>query len=382
MNPFSISQYQGSLYFCDRSTETAALIEAINANRSVTLYAIRRIGKTGLIHHVFDRLQRADSNFEGIYIDILDTTDENDFINKLIGASLRVFKQHNDSFLNNILQALSRLKPKISLDTLTGSPTIELDIQSPEDLKIGMDTLFSYIKENSKRVVIAIDEFQQIEHYQDSRISATLRSFMQETRNLSFIFSGSKKHMLLDMFASPKKALYRTTQLMDLDKIEQQEYLSFIKHHFNQGLIKISDALIEDLLSWTKSHTYYTQYFCNRLYSYIPKEKVVNIDDLNSIKWQLLQENENVYYTYKNLSSSKQWKLLVAIALEEQISSITANTFIQKYLLGAHSTVRQSAEYLVENELVYTTIDSETNKLVYHPYDPILMRWIQYKNGK
>ena len=188
--------------------------------------------------------------------------------------------------------------------------------------------------------------------------------------------------MLLDMFASPKKALYRTTQLMDLDKIEQQEYLSFIKHHFNQGLIKISDALIEDLLSWTKSHTYYTQYFCNRLYSYIPKEKVVNIDDLNSIKWQLLQENENVYYTYKNLSSSKQWKLLVAIALEEQISSITANTFIQKYLLGAHSTVRQSAEYLVENELVYTTIDSETNKLVYHPYDPILMRWIQYKNGK
>ena len=91
MNPFAVTHYRGPIYFCDRAEETAAIIEAIRSNRSITLYAIRRIGKTGLIHHVFEAMKKEDENSEGIYIDILDTKDENDFINKLIGASLGIF---------------------------------------------------------------------------------------------------------------------------------------------------------------------------------------------------------------------------------------------------------------------------------------------------
>ena len=113
------------------------------------------------------------------------------------------------------------------------------------------------------------------------------------------------------------------------------------------------------------------------MYSYKSVEKTITHQDINDIKLQLLQENENVYYTYKNLSSPKQWQLLEAIAIEEKVINITSSKFIQTYQLGAHSTVRLSIRYLVDNELVYTTIDPTTEKLVYHPYDPLLMRWVQ-----
>ncbi|MFV0482984.1 MAG: hypothetical protein ACK5MG_02660 [Bacteroidales bacterium] len=67
-NPFSVSAYRGAEYFCDRDEETERIISNLENGISTTVVSIRRIGKTGLIHHVLYQLP---TGWQGVYIDIL-----------------------------------------------------------------------------------------------------------------------------------------------------------------------------------------------------------------------------------------------------------------------------------------------------------------------
>ena len=54
-NPFLLKGYISSEYFCDRDSETQKILSAIENGRDITLISPRRMGKTGLIHHVFNQ---------------------------------------------------------------------------------------------------------------------------------------------------------------------------------------------------------------------------------------------------------------------------------------------------------------------------------------
>lgn len=71
-NPFVISGYNGPEYFCDRAEETRKLCTMICNESNVTLLSPRRYGKTGLIKHVFARLEK-ENGYETIYLDIFGT---------------------------------------------------------------------------------------------------------------------------------------------------------------------------------------------------------------------------------------------------------------------------------------------------------------------
>jgi len=375
-NPFPTSAYSSPEYFCDRDQETKDIIAAIYNGRNLTLHSIRRLGKTGLIHHVFERL-KSRRDIITVYVDIMDTASEAQFVKKLITITLKALYQDTEGLIKNLTKAFGKYKPKMTLDPLTGMPSIELDIVSQAEVKSSLRELINEIKKRKKKILIAIDEFQQIEKYGDSRIAATLREHIQLTPNLRLIFSGSEQGLLLNMFASPKHALYRSTQIFGLEKIEAGLYLSFIQEHFTKSKKKITEDLVKEILEWTNTHTFYTQYFCNRLFEV--SHKKITVTDLEKVKKSIFKENEYYYYNYKRILSHNQWKLLDAVAQESSIIEITSKDFISKYKLGAHSTVKKSAIYLVENELLYTTHDEETGKLRYHMYDPFLMRWIKSK---
>lgn len=378
MNPFPITKYISPLYFCDRERETEMIISALKSDRNITLYSIRRLGKTGLIHHVFDQLKH--ENIITSYVDILDTTSESEFINSLVNSTLESLQKDDDNLIKKVLKAFSQFRPKLTVDPYTGATSVQLDIENQDEVDLSLKTLFSIIKKRKKQTIIAIDEFQQIEKYNNNRIAATLRKYLTSVKELNFIFSGSQQNLLLHMFTSPKAALFQSTQLIPLEKIEQSSYIPFIKHHFNQGLKKISNDQIQHIIEWTCTHTFYVQFFCNRLFDRSGKK--VNDKDLETIKQEILKENEVVYYNYKNILAHNQWSLLKAIALEETVIQINAKKFIAKHHLSTAGTIRKSAKYLLEKELIYITQDPTTEKPKYHIYDPFLLRWIQSKHQK
>jgi len=244
-----------------------------------------------------------------------------------------------------------------------------------KEVQLTLDTLMQLIQSKDAQVIIAIDEFQQINYYPRPTLAATLRAYIQTVENLSFIFSGSERNLLLDMFSSPKQALFRTTQLLPLEKIDAGPYAEYIKFNFRQGLKEISDAGIDEILEWSERHTYYTQYLCHRLYE--KSGKKVDLKLIKEVEYQIIKENEQVFYNYRKLLSKQQWKLLNAIGREGIVDEPTSKAFINKYNLGSHSTVRLSLSALEDKQLIYSTVNRETDKTEYKVYDVFLVRWIQ-----
>lgn len=374
-NPFALFGYTGPATFCDREEETRAIMEAIEARRNLTLFAIRRLGKSGLILHVFHKLPK--KKYLSVYVDAMASRTEMDFVSSFITATTRVLAKDNrgQGYLKKLTEIFSRLRPKIAFDPITGLPAVELDLQNREDAKISIETAFRMLAEESKQVIIAMDEFQQVAAYPDSHIEALFRSYMQAYPKLRFIFSGSQRHILVPMFSNAGNPLYRSTQMMQLGKISEKSYSAFIHKHFSKANCILEEGVAEEILQWTHRHTYYTQYVCNRLFS--KQFSRISTDDLHQLKHAILEENAPLFYQFERLLPQKQWDLLRAIALEDGIDQPLAKDFIYTHQLGTPSTVQGALEALLKKDMIYENYNDEAVR--YQVNDVFLTRWLQEK---
>lgn len=379
MNPFVVNKYIGPEYFCDRETETKEIITSLTSGRSITLYAERRLGKTALIHHILHILSNRRKKVITAYVDVFDTLDEAGFTKKLVNGVITAIEKGERNIFTTATKYFSAIKPKLGFDPITNLPEFSFDIQSSSDVELTLNTLFHYLKEKKKHIIIAIDEFQQINEYIESRLAATLREYIQKTPNVNYIFSGSKKHTLLSMFSAPNQPFYNSTQLYPLHKIKHEAYEAFISFHFQKGKKIISAQQIDDILSWNDTHTANVQEFCSRLYEL--EDKNINTEDINRVKSQIFHSYEQVYYNYRELLTLRQWQLLKAIGTEDIVTQPTGKDFISKYKLGAQSSIKRSLTALVDNDMVNVSYDEHDNKS-YQVQDVFLRRWMQYKYGQ
>jgi len=378
MNPFQLNKYIGPKYFCDRETETKQIITALDSGRSITLYANRRLGKTALIKHILYKIKGRKPKIIVAYVDIFDTLDEATFTKKLVNSVITSVEQGDKNIFNTATKYFSAIKPKLGFDPITNLPEFSFDIQSEKEIELTLSTLFSYLKNKKKQIVIAIDEFQQINEYSGSRLAATLRSYIQNTPNVNYIFSGSKKHTLLHMFSSPNQPFFNSTQLFSLGKIENEKYEKFIIHHFNNSNKKITSDVVQQILEWNYTHTANVQEFCSRLHELDSHE--ITEDQLNLIKEQIFNNYEQVYFNYRELLTFTQWQVLKAVGRENELKQPTSKAFISKHKLGAQSSIKRALAALIDNDMVVVHIDENDDK-VYAVQDVYFRRWLQYKYG-
>ena len=369
MNPFTTSGYISPEYFCDREKETKRLKSAIQNNSNVTLLSIRRMGKTGLIKHVYNSIEGKNSNL--VYVDIAHTENLQDFIKLFSNSILKKFQSKPEKFFKELGSMLRNLRPIMKFDEKTGDPQISLTFLTPGDAESSLDSIFEYLLEQSgkKQICIAIDEFQQITKYPEKNIEALLRSKIQQTPRVSFVFSGSKNSIMHSIFYDARRPFYQSTELLHLDKIDNTSYLEFIKAKFQIAGVTIEDKIIELILEWTRTHTYYVQYFCYKLFSL--SEKTILKDTFYFATDSILEENETIYQGYKNILTDSQWNLLKAIAMEGSVSKPTAIDFIKKYSLGSASSV----SYLIKKLLQIDFLYEESGN--YYVYDVFFSRWLE-----
>ena len=367
-NPFLVSGYYSPEFFCNRKKETGRIINALKNGRNVTLFSIRRLGKTGLIEHVFYNL-KSDKNTHLFYLDILPTTNISSLINLFASTILGKMESKPEKFIKKIGEIFSGIRPVISFDPYTGTPSFQINIQSVEEADKSLRKIFNYLKQSRKKIIIAIDEFQQITNYPEKNVEAVLRSNIQRATGVNFIFSGSQKHILLSIFSQYGKPFYQSTEMMELERIPVNEYRDFIISKFVKGKKKISESTAEYILQICRLHTYYVQFLSNRLYGLKDstiKNKLVDIT-VDSI----LKENEPVYINYRNLLTRYQWKVLSAIAQEENAKLITSKEFIIKHKLGTPSSVHTAVKSLLNKEMIYKKQDE------YLIYDVFLELWLK-----
>ncbi|MEO8147670.1 MAG: ATP-binding protein [Bacteroidia bacterium] len=370
-NPFILTSYESPAYFCDRAAEAKRLQTAFRARRNITLIAQRKIGKTGLIKHVFYQMNRS-KQAVCLYVDIMRTQNLEDFVNVLAKAIIGKLDSKPVAVIKKILELLSSFRPQISYDALTSEPDVTLTLSNDKDTVLSLDKIFEYLKEQSrtKMVIVAIDEFQQILEYPEKNVEAHLRTFIQHLTNVKFIFSGSMKHLMIKMFHEANRPFYQSTEWMSLDKIDAGVYLSFIKAHFEKAKRKIREEDIKYMIEWTRNHTYYVQALCSELYE--THEKIITRDIIHHAMHELLLKNENIYFSYRNLLTSQQWNLLEALAKEDGVKNILAQSFLRKHKLSATSSVKTTLKALVDREMIVQDDDG-----TYHVYDVFFSRWLE-----
>jgi len=369
INPFLVKKYISKSYFCDREEELDLLFRNAKNGIDTTLISPRRLGKTGLIYRFFEHLEE-EKSMDFVYVDIYSSRNLSDFIMLLAEAILEKFSIKS-SVGKKFMKLLRSFRPLFSFDEITGAPQVQFNFQSVSDQEFTLQKLLQFIDLQSKPVVVAIDEFQQIANYPEKNIEALLRTCIQQLKHVNFIFSGSQKHTLMEMFLSAKRPFYASTQFINLESIQADKYKLFIRQNFEKGKRNISTDSIDYLMDWTKGYTFYTQSICNRLYNY----RKIDVDIVKKECLQLLNENEPVYFQYRKLITSKQWNFMVALAKEESVSQIYTQEFSRKYDLGAASTIKRILDALLEKEMILESASKDGSSFCV--YDVFLMRWLQ-----
>jgi AAA+ ATPase superfamily predicted ATPase len=369
-NPFIISGYVSPEYFCDREVETARMLNAIKNGRHLTLFSPRRMGKTGLIRHLFYHAKKK-KEFTPVYLDIMATTSLREF-SEVFGKAVLTVIGKNEAIMKKILKRLSALRLKLTIDHLTGEPALSLDVNNAREAEKSLDTIFRYLAEQPYRIAIAIDEFQQITSYPEKNLEAILRTHLQTVNNVNVIFSGSRKHILTEIFSSPDRPFYNITEMMEISNIEPEIYKKFIREKFRKGSVSISEQALDRIIEITRLHTFYVQYFCNRLYS---EYDIIDTDNVDQSLITILRENEPVYANYLNLLTTMQYRVLKAIALHDGIDNPMSKEFLSDYDLGAASSVSQAIKSLSDKEFVFFS------KGRYRLNDVFLAQWIIYKTA-
>lgn len=368
-NPFVTTGYLGGDYFCDREAETRSLLNNLSNGRSTTLTAIRRMGKTGLIRHVLGQLP---PDHTGIYIDILPTENLDEFLNALGSAVLNAIPEKSKPG-RKLLDFIKSLRPVITYDPLTGHPQVTFDVK-PGEAPRNISSVLKFLEDYPQKVLIAIDEFQQILNYPEKNTDAWLRSIIQSLNNVRFIFSGSQQHLMTELFSDPSRPFFQSTSFLRIGKIDAGQYSKFILDHFRRGDIRISPGTVNEILDWTDLHTYYVQLLCNRIYASGAGE--IRTETWKGEASRLLQEQEVIFFKYRDLLAKQQWLFLKAVAHEGKVFAPTSKDFISRYELGSPATVLRSLQALRQKEMVYSDYTAD-GSLYYSVYDVLFRRWMQ-----
>ena len=366
-NPFVYQGYENPNYFCDRTEETENVLSALRNGRNITLISPRKIGKTGLINHAFYCIKEQESDVICIYIDIFSTNTLQDFVEMISKAVIEDALSREKSFMTKVLDFFKGLRPTITPDLLTGMPTVSVNVV-PVQAEYTLKSIFTHLESLNKRVYLAIDEFQQITEYPEKGTEALLRSYIQFVHNVRFIFSGSKKHLMEEMFCSPQRPFYQSTQLMELNPLHEEIYFDFASRFFEAKKGSFTRELFHSLYQRFDGYTWYIQAVMHRLYE---QEKHVSTESQlsDAILFQI-NTMSSYYQTLTTFLTDNQFSLLKAIASARIVPQPQSMDFILRYSLPNASSVKSALEVLTKKDLVYHTSEG------YIIYDRFMGLWL------
>ena len=370
MNYFPILGYISPEYFCNRDIETNKLISAYKNGRNVTLTSIRRLGKTGLIKHLFYKLSKDKStkNIRLLYVDILKTNNLYDFV-KVFSNIILEDESKNANWIKKLSKLISGISAQITIDDKTGVPSFVLAYKTITENEKSLDAIFNYLSNQKEEYLIAFDEFQQINNYPEINIEAILRTHIQHQHKDKYIFSGSSKHILISMFNDYGRPFCQSSEMLNLERLDVEEYTEFIYDKFIISKQIIEKGLVKHYVEKLDVHTFYVQYFFNKLFGNISNN--ITEDIAENIFQEILKEKEYVFLNYRNILTKLQFSLLAAIAKEGGVSSPNSSLFIKKYNFTQASSVNKTLKSLLKKEMIY----QENNK--YKVYDVFFSKWLE-----
>ena len=376
MNPFYVTGIIPPAYFCDRETETDWLVRTVTNQANVLLTSPRRMGKTQLIRHFYERPE-IKGRFHTFYVDIYPTTSLHEFVLFLSKEIYSVLVPKGRATLNRFLSVLRSLTGSFTYDPVSGVPSFDVklgDIQAPE---LTLGEIFTYLEKADLPCIFAIDEFQQIDRYPEKNVEALLRSHVQTMNNCRFIFAGSNRHILENMFHSAAKPFYNSTEQLYLDRIAREKYMAFICAKFREAGREILSGAAQLAYDLFEGHTYYVHNLLHHVFATVAPEKTVDENDVLFVLDALLEEKAHAFAGQLSQLNYGQKETLVAIAKAGKATGVTSVAFIKKNALKSPSSVQYAISTLLDSQIL--TYDQEGRVKTYSLEDRFLEMWVRLR---
>jgi AAA+ ATPase superfamily predicted ATPase len=368
-NPFVTKGYAGPDYFCDRVKETEDLVKLLTNENNMALISPRRIGKTDLIHHCFAQ-PSIQKHYYTFIIDIYATNSLADFVEVFGRVIFDTLKPLGRKVWEVFFNTIKSIQQQISFD-INGNPVWGLGLGASANPSTTLDEIFNYLNSAGKPCMVAIDEFQRITDYPDGQnVEAALRTHIQRCTNTTFLFCGSKRHLMTEIFLSPSRPFYQSVITMGLNPISEEKYTAFAQQLFKKNGKSIDREAVQQVYDRFDGVTAYLQRVMNVLYLNTEKGGKCTTEMIEDAIDFIINLNSDHYETLYSQMSERQRLVFLAIAMEKRAKNISGSKFIHKYHLASSSSVVSAVRGLLEKDF----ITQENNE--YYVYDYFFQIWL------
>lgn len=373
VNPFIFDSLASEENFCNREREIEELLGDIRSSHNVIIFSQRRYGKTSLIKKVLHLAKL--EGFLTIYTDVYHILNEEDLVKAYAKALASTMEGSIEKIFETLKTIFSSLRPKITVDA-DGKPEFTFGVESGRDPIMDLEEVLESVKEYTDKkglkAAVVFDEFQQIGQLQQAhRIESIIRSQIQGHKDISYIFMGSKKHLIFDMFSDPTRPLYGGGKMLPLEKIAPKHLNGFVFSRFRSTGKHLPKEVASRLVEICESHPYYTQYVSHSLWETMPPNSPITDTDLGNAVNLTISRIAPRYDSIWDLLPLRQRQALIALADLAPNEKIFSGDVIVKYGLASAPSFRKALKSLVDKSLVDR--DQNTFSII----DVFFKKWIQ-----
>lgn len=368
--PFIFGKIATEKNFTDREQETAYLVSHFTSLINTIIISPRRWGKSSLVNKAAKLAMEQDSKLRICHIDLFNVRNEEHFYSLLAQKVIDATSSKWDEAIGNAKKFFSRLVPKISIGT---DPTNEVSIDFDwEEVKRNPDEILDLAekiaKEKGLKIVICVDEFQNIAEFNDPEyFQKKLRSHWQLHQNVAYCLYGSKRHMMLEVFTDSSKPFYKFGNLIFLNKIETEYLVAFFNSRFADTEKRITNEASHLIAMLVDNHPYYAQQLAQL--SWLRTKDECTEEIVREAHTALVEQLSLLFVTITETLTNQQLCYLKALIAGEK--SITSTEVMHRYNISSPTSVARSKVALVKNDI----LDNQAGKMSFQ--DPIYAYWLK-----
>lgn len=369
-NPFKFGDPVEGDYYLPRPQLAALIRQFLENHIHIVLMGPRRFGKTSFVLNLLKQFEK--EGYHCLFVDVFNITSHRDFLHQLLRA-IRAKKSFKET-LKSWWKKVKQLCPQISadIDLMTGYPSFSLTLAqlADDDAKAAIQDLLDELSKLGIKVIVALDEFQKISEIEDKGwLEATLRTHFQKLKNVSFLFTGSRKSLISDMLNNPSRPFYRSCQMIDFP-LFGEEFTDWVIERFAHVGVKCQRKAIEHLRERVQDTPNYVQMVCFHLIA--QARTTISIRDVDEVLETVVRQNAYAYQTLLNSLPLAQQRALRLAANEKK--SLFQKDLLIKYEIASSAALHSSIHALKAKGILD---EKGTTKGCVLFDDPLFASWLK-----
>ncbi len=368
--PFVFGRIARDENFTDREKETNHLLRNFNSMINTIIISPRRWGKSSLVEKSSEIASSKNRKLRICKIDLFSIRGEEQFYESLATSVLKSASSKWEESVDAAKRFLRQVVPKIILNADQGNEfSLSFDWneirKNPDEI---LDLPEKLAAEKDIKIVVCIDEFQNIEEFDDPVFfQKRLRSHWQKHQNVSYCLYGSRRHMMSNVFTNPSMPFYKFGDMIFLEKIDTGSWIDFIRERFVSTGKSITENQAEQIVRLADKHPYYVQQLAQQVW--LRTRRKCMEETTNQAFNDIIAQLSLLFATITETLTSSQINLLRAMIAGEK--SLSSSEVISKYHLRSSANVNRSRKSLIDKDIL------DNNAGVISFQDPMYRFWLK-----